>query len=88
MTEIARTYGPTPKIDRHKMASGHCRTAFTYTVVGQWEFPLDMLRYDAAWPNTEKDAAMILGKERRPVRLCSHQAPTPERWASFGWKVE
>lgn len=68
---------------------------YEFTVTGRGSFPYDMLRYDACWPaNTESanmmDEVHATPGERRAVktlRLRSHNVPTPERWASFMWKV-
>jgi hypothetical protein len=61
----------------------------TFTVKGTGEFPFDMLRYDAAWPNASDDAAKMGARGWRSVRLTTQQngAPTAARWESFGWKV-
>jgi hypothetical protein len=61
-------------------------------VEGSGRFPLDMLRYDSAFPHEEADTAAIEHDERRRrVVLCrrsvNESAGTPDRWASFGWKV-
>lgn len=63
---------------------------------GRTSFPIDMLRYDACWPESESDVAAI----KNPVRhrgddnctrvvLVSDSPNAPERarWASFGWHV-
>lgn len=73
------------------------QTMVTYTVNGSGMFPLDMLRYDAAWPATAADAtelewAIAQPAERRdkgpkPIRLQSYQKPTKDRWSSFLWGV-
>jgi hypothetical protein len=59
-------------------------------------FPLDMLRYDACWPESTQDAIDI-GKSLKPgsrasytVTLCRYSQGkgdsgwTPARWRSFG----
>ena len=65
-----------------------------YTVVGQGQFPFDMLRYDQAWPEdaghsmTERryeDPATRLPREQKLIGLAT---PTVDRWASFGWFVK
>lgn len=63
-------------------------------------FPLDMLRYDACWPQTTESASLIsmtltrefsqkdwkeLGKP--VIELMGISAPTNDRWKSFGWEV-
>lgn len=64
---------------------------YTYRVDGYGDFPLDMLRYDRAWPASERDSAVAQGvpgeRNRRIVVINSYQAPTPARWASFNWYV-
>ena len=70
-------------------------------VTGTGDVPMDMLRYDAAWPASQEDARkMVLARygteeERaewfttpRDVFLFCHGKPTPERWASFGWRCD
>lgn len=75
-----------------------------FTVSGTLPFPLDMLRYDNAWPHTESDA-MRIGEAcdsrfrqarfkddkqyRWTVTLTTHAGdPTIGRWRSFGWEVD
>lgn len=67
------------------------RFEYLYTVDGRGTFPIDMLRYDRATPNTEGDSALIESTFRRGagggmVVVRSEKAPTVARWASFGWK--
>lgn len=64
-----------------------------FVVEGFGEFPLDMLRYDSAFPMSERDAH-IAGNgrtERRRVALISRRVndnlPSAERWLSFLWHV-
>lgn len=62
-----------------------------FLVEGSGPFPLDMLRYDKAFPRTEQDANVAQGSRiRRSVTLLSSSlsAPTHARWESFGWKVD
>lgn len=66
----------------------------TFTVEGMGEFPLDMLRYDRAWPERVEDCIAIKWGARAPdglqsvtLRTASRTAPTRERWRSFGWNV-
>lgn len=68
---------------------------YDYTVTGSNRFPLDMLRYDHAWPATQGDVTDInlsgnvrSGPDDRAIRIHSNKAPTVERWASFGWRVD
>lgn len=68
---------------------------YTFKVKGNGHFPVDMLRYDCAWPYEANDAAHIaldrMGAGRddwlkvREVTLVSYRKPTPERWQSFSW---
>lgn len=62
-----------------------------FTVHGFGEFPWDMLRYDACWPATEGDSALMEAhhRERRSITLQtdSDSAPTIGRWNSFLWPV-
>lgn len=63
----------------------------TYTVYGGGQFPLDMLRYDCAWPATQEDVAAIdyhADRGRRSVVLNSYSEPTVARWNSFMWSVK
>lgn len=67
-----------------------------YTVVGWGEFPIDMLRYDSAFPADAHAVAAIAQRlhQERPlaekveVRLGSPRLPTFDRWRSFGWTVK
>lgn len=74
----------------------HIRTA---TAKGFDPFPIDMLRYDAAWPATEEDAHEITRSIQQPVTRreinlkcisegVKSQAWTSARWLSFGWTIE
>ena len=69
-------------------------------VVGSGPFPVDMLRYDKCYPDTERDATAIvhsvkiLPLEDRPTSVDVVQQHlsvrpnwTPERWATFGWTL-
>lgn len=60
-----------------------------FTVEGSGSFPIDMLRHDACWPATSKDAFCLEdGSSRRIVlRTDWAHAPTIGRWNSFGWRV-
>ena len=67
---------------------------YRYKVTGTGDFPIDMLRYDHAYPATS-EAVSAMGSSRledrsqqRTVDLCSYRWPTPDRWRSFGWLVE
>lgn len=63
-----------------------------YKVAGPVPFPVDMLRYDEAWPATQEASQTIgsgeRGAGRIEVELCSYKAvPTPARWKSHQWEV-
>lgn len=68
---------------------------YRYTVSGVGVFPVDMLRYDSAWPDDQEAASKIvrdpyantdvLGKYT--VHLAGINPPTDARWRSFGWTV-
>lgn len=64
-----------------------------YTVTGVLPFPVDMVRYDQAWPSSQDDADRVERSIKREidgpvsVRINSVRAPTIGRWASFGWEV-
>jgi hypothetical protein len=72
---------------------------FRFTVEGRYPFPVDMLRYDGAYPygpsDVENMTSAIKGVTRgtdtlRPtvqIRLVSDRTPTIDRWTSFGWFV-
>ncbi len=63
-------------------------------------FPLDMLRYDSCWPESDQDAlAIAKSLEKYPdeacsVTVCRHSTSkrdlgwTDARWESFGCKIE
>lgn len=73
-----------------------------FTVQSLFQFPIDMLRYDACYPHTQSDVAEIenassltsrtaaraTGKQFK-VTLASQLIHnlTKERWSSFGWTV-
>lgn len=74
-----------------------------FTVSGYLPFPMDMLRYDSAWPATSSDATTIHNmlsehgaydptgnRITAIVNLRCHGkgSPTPPRWGSFGWACE
>ena len=66
---------------------------YTFTVAGNDDFPLDMLRYDLCYPKSQRDASEMAKtfRQRRGeyrVTLVSSKAPTEERWGSFGWALE
>lgn len=65
----------------------------TFTVVGRGPFPIDMLRYDSAWPMDTNDASEItksyVSNFKWEVRLntADRMAPTRGRWDSFNVRV-
>lgn len=62
---------------------------YTYYVTGLGKFPLDMLRYDKAWPACCEDSNRMGWEDgkARSVQLYSYQPPEIDRWASFNWAV-
>lgn len=68
---------------------------YEYDVTGTYTFPVDMLRYDAAWPRDTESALEIVNNEfegdswhtKRIVHLRSYHQPTDARWRSFSWHV-
>ena len=79
---------------RKLQATERPTAVYDYIVTGRGEFPIDMLRYDGAWP-ADGDAAAKLGgpsgfpqdQAHRSVKLRSYREPTLARWSSFGWSV-
>lgn len=71
---------------------------YKYTVVGKYQFPIDMLRYDCAYPFQGQDAAEIehsFNPQKRAdhpepfrVTLIGAKEPTVGRWSSFLWSVD
>ena len=70
----------------------------TFTVTGSYPFPMDMLLYDRACPDTQADSGFISGSIEHPydkehvvniLRYVTEKTnlPTVERWKSFGWIV-
>jgi hypothetical protein len=69
----------------------------TYTVAGAFNFPIDMLRYDQAWPRSEAETGSLYSAMKMPthprlrgiveVELQCLGQPDQERWNSFMWKV-
>ena len=77
---------------RKLAAADRPRALYIYDVEGVGSFPLDMLRYDAAWPHNSESVSQMStsrghAEGRRVVGLVSHHRPTVERWKSFGWLV-
>lgn len=68
---------------------------FSFTVEGNGRFPLDMLRYDCAWPKSSADVVLMDDREaglaKRRITLMARQdgrwVPSSARWHSFGWTV-
>ena len=69
-----------------------------FTVEGNGEFPLDMLRSDRSWPAGADDAARIgahygvadpeRARERTvTLETAEKYAPNRQRWRSFRWHV-
>jgi hypothetical protein len=64
-----------------------------WVVVGSLPFPIDMLRYDSAWPASESSSSLIERTIRcdtdGPVQvvICTRRRLTVSRWESRGWKV-
>lgn len=71
----------------------------SFTVRGFGRFPVDMLRYDYAYPASGEDASKIdesfpsIGERfgaqgPQEIRLTTTtKGPTVERWLSFGWNI-
>jgi hypothetical protein len=64
-----------------------------YKVRGALPFPIDMLRYDSAWPASEEDSHIIEASLRHDIYgasevvVCARRDLTVGRWEPFGWKV-
>lgn len=73
---------------------------FRFKVIGDFQFPIDMLRYDNCRPFSEIDSNLINGTMlhaglSRPTEIelmtMSERKmwlPTFGRWESFGWKIK
>ena len=69
----------------------------TFVVETGFQFPIDMLRYDGCFPDTEHDSVLIilsLADMRNPVKVkigryvsIKRNKPTISRWESFGCKI-
>lgn len=77
-----------------KQPTERVNVARRWTVTGIYAFPLDMLRYDSAWPASEEDSNEIsrsldpeLCEDNTTVNVKMRGEPTLGRWQSFGWKV-
>jgi hypothetical protein len=69
------------------------KLALVYAVAyGRGEFPLDMLRYDRAFPASE-DQSHRMGDPSRGLRVVivarylGETCWTEARWSSFGWSI-
>jgi hypothetical protein len=75
----------------------------TFEVTGNFQFPMDMLRYDRCFPVRSEDGSAILrsmeygnakkevdGKFRIRLERVTRGNPDPTavRWYSFGWVVD
>jgi len=65
---------------------------YRYTVTGSGTFPLDMLRFDEAYPVDRESSFAIEHSIRRvtgmvTVTLESDKHPNARRWESFGFIV-
>jgi len=68
---------------------------YNYRVTGFAPFPVDMLRYDQAYPRHESESYKIVtGNLLTPhpegvqvIELQGLRYPTEGRWESFGWSV-
>ena len=62
-----------------------------FVVEGTGALPFDMLRYDSAFPMTERDALAASAKPLRRIAITSRKVgdalPSSGRWQSFGWTV-
>lgn len=72
------------------------KTMYIVEVKPEWPgraFPIDMLRYDHCFPDSQTDATTISSSlnnrstNKRHVRVVMEREPTRARWESFGWTV-
>lgn len=67
---------------------------FHYQVSGQRPFPIDMLRYDRAFPAHEEDSHLIEStmryenENKLTVSIVGMEKPNEARWRSMGWQVQ
>lgn len=75
-------------ITKNRQEKVHIHTFTVRGRIGSYTgFPMDMLRYDQAWPATGEDAAKIKPSDE-PVEIRLHGLScTPDRWKSFGWSI-
>ncbi len=77
-----------------KQTTERLNTPTRWVVRGSLGFPIDMLRYDSAWPASEEDANKIARSVRNEgsegndeIEVLMRGWPTVDRWKSFGWVV-
>lgn len=75
-------------LKEHLAAAYRPSALYTYEVRGIGPFPLDMLRYDCAWPVSSEDVQAMAERGVRSVKLSSYKPPTADRWASFMWRLK
>ncbi len=77
------------------------RKSYVASFEGTGNIPFDMLRFDACWPLTQESVRKTLARRRdlgprtpghteerpRRVAFASNLGFTPQRWASFGWRI-
>ena len=73
-------------------AADRPREFYLYEVQGSGVLPVDMLRYDSAWPADQESVGRMStsrghAEGPRRIRLASYHRPTNDRWKSFGWTV-
>ena len=67
---------------------------FRFSVTGDCDFPIDMLRRDRCFPDTERESYRTTHSGMRTVVLrtiCRGDAgwrPNEEAWVGAGWRVE
>jgi hypothetical protein len=91
MAHFLSRFGPADRWKETKLSAGaRPLRYYEYWVTGRGGFPVDMLRYDCAWPAGSDDAAKMAwgpGPGLRSFKLHSYRPPTVDRWSSFGWSV-
>lgn len=68
------------------------RFLLRFVVSGHGAFPMEMLRDDRCFPDTEEDVNKLTRCELRTVSLCSHVStkgdyPAAHKWREKGWRV-
>lgn len=67
---------------------------YQFTVFGNGNFPIDMLRYDGCYPAfAEASYNIRTARATRRVDLETYSdstqwVPTVDRWVTFGWSVD